>query len=432
MHPSATPTPGASDEQPAPNKTIKILAYCDAPTCSTGFATVSRNLLHGLVATGRYEIDFLGLNYLGDPHDLPCKIWPVSAGVAGTKRDVYGRQRSVQLIEKQAFDLLFFMHDSFVLDFLPTVLNRLRNQGRPFKSICYVPIDSRPRLNWMKNIECCDYTVAFTDYGRKMMRAVHPALGGIQVIPHGVNSEDFFPVDAKLVARFRKEYFGDQAEKFIFANVNRNQSRKDIPRTILAFAQFHQIEKDSLLYLHMAPEDPSGTELEEIVGNCGLIVGQDVVFTIDRSPWVPLEMLNLLYNASDCVISTSLGEGWGFSCIEAMATKTPVIMPDNTAFSEFVTRDVGFLVKSGGHPNLTTFLVEDQGTMRPVVDVDDMVKTMLQVYSDYGVAQSRAETAYQKVTNGYDWQQHVIPRWTELFDHAYDEMCTGDRLRSRG
>ena len=47
---------------------IKVLAYCDSPTCATGFGTVSRNIFEGLQNTGRYQVDVLGINYWGDPH----------------------------------------------------------------------------------------------------------------------------------------------------------------------------------------------------------------------------------------------------------------------------------------------------------------------------------------------------------------------------
>jgi len=48
-------------------KKIKVLGYCDSPTCATGFATVSRNIFEGLYRTGRFDIDILGINYWGDP-----------------------------------------------------------------------------------------------------------------------------------------------------------------------------------------------------------------------------------------------------------------------------------------------------------------------------------------------------------------------------
>jgi len=59
-----------------PQKKIKVLAYCDSPTCATGFGTVSRNIFEGLYRTGRYDIDMFGINYWGDPHGFPYRIWP--------------------------------------------------------------------------------------------------------------------------------------------------------------------------------------------------------------------------------------------------------------------------------------------------------------------------------------------------------------------
>ena len=66
-----------------PEKKIKVLAYCDSPTCATGFGTVSRNILAGLYSTGRFDIDILGINYWGDPHNFPFRIWPT--GVNGER-----------------------------------------------------------------------------------------------------------------------------------------------------------------------------------------------------------------------------------------------------------------------------------------------------------------------------------------------------------
>ena len=43
----------------------KVLVLADSPTCATGFAQVSRNVLKNLYDTGRYEIDMIGINYTG-------------------------------------------------------------------------------------------------------------------------------------------------------------------------------------------------------------------------------------------------------------------------------------------------------------------------------------------------------------------------------
>jgi hypothetical protein len=84
---------------------VRVLAYCDAPTCATGFGTVSRIILSGLYATGRYEIDILGINYWGDPHNFPFRIWPTGTNA---EKDPYGRKKVFSMIPRMEYDILFF------------------------------------------------------------------------------------------------------------------------------------------------------------------------------------------------------------------------------------------------------------------------------------------------------------------------------------
>ena len=74
-------------------KKTKVIFYGDSPTCATGFGQVSRNILPALHNSGRYEVDILGINYWGDPHEYPFKIWPMAVN---GQRDPYGRQRLQQ------------------------------------------------------------------------------------------------------------------------------------------------------------------------------------------------------------------------------------------------------------------------------------------------------------------------------------------------
>jgi glycosyltransferase involved in cell wall biosynthesis len=245
----------------------------------------------------------------------------------------------------------------------------------------------------------------------------------MQVIPHGVNTSDYFVVDKTEVESFRKQYFGKVADKFIFTSVARNQQRKDIPRTIAAFAEFRKQVKDSVLYLHCSSKD-QGWDLPEVIKSYGLNTTEDVILPQNFGPnqGYPRQIVNLIYNASDCVVSTSLGEGFGLSWIESMATKTSIIVPDNTMMSEFVNEDNGYLVESGTSPSLFTTLPNDNEVQRPLVKVEDMVEKMLDVYNNPEEAKRRAENAYNWVTMKMDWQNNIVPQWVELFDKVYEEM----------
>jgi len=402
------------------SKKIKVLAYCDSPTCATGFGTVSRNIFEALQRTGRYEIDILGINYWGDPHGFPYRIWPT--GINNDK-DPYGRKKVAAMIPNMEYDILFFLQDSFILDFLPVLLPRLQGAGKKFKSICYYPIDGPPKEDWIKNVMQADFPVVYTKYGEEQSKTIHKDCKEMSIIPHGVNINDFKVLPEEEVKNFKKMYFGKHADKFIVTNLNRNQHRKDIPRTIAAFKEFRKKVPNSILYLHMAAQD-QGWNLLEVIKTFGFTTTDDIIFPANFGPnqGYPREIVNMLYNASDLVVSTALGEGWGLSWVEAMATKTPVLMPNNTAITENITEDKGYTCDSGTNPSLFTVLPHDNEISRPLVDVEDMAKKMVHIYENYGEALIKADKAYEWVKNELNWQGNVGKQWVSLFDKAYASL----------
>jgi glycosyltransferase involved in cell wall biosynthesis len=400
-------------------KKIKVLAYADSPTSATGFSTVSRNIFEALYKTGRYEIDILGINYWGDPHNFPYKIWP--AGI-NNDRDPYGRKKVANMIQQMEYDILFFLQDTFILDFMPPLISKLKDSGKKFKSIVYYPIDGFPKEQWIKNVSCADYMVAYTKFGADLSKLVYSGCKDPLVIPHGANVSDYKPLPKEDIAKFRKMYFGHHHDKFIVTNINRNQHRKDIPRTIMAFKEFRKKVPDSILYLHMAPKD-QGWNLLETIKSFGFTMNNDVVFPENFGPnqGYPREVVNLIYNSSDLVVSTSLGEGWGLSWVEAMSTKTPILMPNNTSMKEHITDEIGYTCKSGGHPSLYTVLPHDNEVIRPLVDVEDMVNKMVHIYNNYDEALGKAEKAYKMIHDKFNWQGAVGDQWIELFNKVYYE-----------
>lgn len=400
---------------------IKILAYCDSPTCATGFGTVSRNIFEALHRTGKYEIDILGINYWGDPHEFPYRIWPTGTN---QDRDPYGRKKVCNMIPKMDFDILFFLQDTFILDFLPELMLHLKqNRDKPFKSICYFPIDGTPKEQWIKNVSAVDYPVAYTEFGKNEAKKAFDIIENIDVIPHGSNVQEYFVLDQKELLPFKQQYFGRHAEKFIITNLNRNQQRKDIPRTIQVFSEFRKQVPESILYLHMAQQD-QGWNLPEVCKAYGLNTSDDVIFPENFGPnqGYPRNIVNALYNCSDVVVSTCLGEGWGLSWSEAMATKTPVIMPKNTAMADVITEERGYLVDSGTNSSLFTVLPHDNEIIRPLVDVDDMVDKLLQVYNNREEAARRAQNACEWVNGDLNWQGAVADIWVNKFGSVYGEL----------
>jgi glycosyltransferase involved in cell wall biosynthesis len=412
---------------------IKILCYCDSPTVATGFGTVSRNILAQLYTSGRYEIDIFGINYHGEPHTFPFRIWPASDYQVG---DPYGRRKFCYFALQHDFDILWVLQDTFIVDFLPELIRHLKsNRVKPFRTIMYFPVDSVLREEWCANIEPVDKLVAYTEFGKQALLKHLPAKkDDIDVVYHGVDLNVFKPLDKDFVDSFRSSYFSVGKDRFIFMNINRNQQRKDIPRTIQAFKEFKKLVPESMLYLHMCPVD-QGWNIPKLLVEMDMKLGRDVVLPEKMEPnqGYPLEIINNLYNSCDCVISTTLGEGFGIGWLESMACKTPTLMPDNTAMNELITSDRGYLVDSGSNTSLWTCLPNDNDILRPLVDVDDMVKKMCYIYDNYDEALNKAESAYKWVLSDMQWSGKIAKQWLEIFSkevvklHVSNERSSSSR-----
>lgn len=416
------------------NSKIRILFYGDAPTVATGFGTVSRNILMGLHKTGRYDIKVLGVNYWGDPHPYPFPIWPVGIG----SRDPYGRQRCFDMMVKDFdFDVLFLFQDSFILEsFMAQGLPKL-HQLKNFVTVGYYPIDGVPKKKWVDCMNLFDVPVTYTEFGKQeSILAVPDIADRIRVVPHGVNTKDFYPLSKDAALNFRKHYFGPHADKFIITNVNRNQQRKDIPRTMLAFKEFKKLRPNSVLYLHMAAND-QGWNIPEVVQGVGLRLNEDVLLpggNFGPNQGFPIDVVNGLYNASDVVVSTTLGEGWGLSSVEAMACKTPIIFPNNTALSEIVGEDRGWLVDSGATPDDYTVLPHDNEVLRPVTSVTALAEALLEVHDNKEEVSKRTKAAYEWVTSNLIWEKNIVPQWDKIVTGAVADwvkrQSTGDQVIS--
>ena len=408
-------------------KKTRILFYGDAPPVATGFGTVSRNILLPLHNTGKYDITVLGINYWGEPHEFPFPIWPVGMN---QDQDPYGRKLVTERIESSEFDILFMIQDSFILDFAKDLIPKLK-YSKKFKSIIYFPIDGVPKQEWVEAMAVADYPVTYTKFGfNECKKAYPPIKDNLRIIPHGANVKDFYPVDYKNLMEFRTRYFGPLADRFIVTNVNRNQQRKDIPKTILAFKEFKdRIGKDgaAVLYLHMAVDD-QGWKLDEVVKACGLEINRDVVFPVNFGPnrGFPVDILNLIYNVSDAVVSSTTGEGWGLAQTEAMSARVPIISPDNTACSDIVGRDRGLLVKSGHDVDHFTVLPHDNEILRPVISIGDMAEKLETLYRDEVLRHRLAENGMKWVHNNLVWEKNIVPKWEALVDEAVASLEEGD------
>ena len=301
-----------------------------------------------------------------------------------------------------------------------------KENKKSFKSFLYVPCDGYIGSKWVNEFIFFDAIATYTDYGKEMIISKNQILKNkIKVIPHGCNSNDYFPISKEEIKTFRDEFFGSNSDKFIFINVNRNQPRKAIHDTIFSFIEAKELWKESgitrkpFLYLHMGRIDPMGLDLPYVLEQTSLIEGEDYTISPDsfwNEKWgVETEVVNKIYNSCDAFITTTLGEGWGLSVTEAMAIGLPVICPYNTSLMEISGHGKRAHILTTQYPTCS----KDDNIIREQVDIYEagevMVKAAQQRINGTDTEMIHAAQNYVKTLKWAD----IASRFVKIFEDTF-------------
>ncbi len=126
-----------------------------------------------------------------------------------------------------------------------------------------------------------------------------------------------------------------------------------------------------------------------------------------------LDDLVKLYHSAHCFLFPTMGEGFGLTCAEAMATGLPVIYTPWTAVTDLLDESCGYPLKYTVQRILTTNVPvgdeakneETDGVVLPfgVADVNDLADKMLRVYQHYGEACGRGRRAAERIRERFTW-----------------------------
>lgn len=312
----------------------KLLFVGDAGVPS-GFARATHNILDTICK--HYDVTVLGLNYRGDPDVrrlYPYDIWSAAAG-----GDVFGVQRLIWMCDTVKPDVIVLQNDGWNLPpYLQRLRTRLPNGEYAFPEYAGIPVvaivavDGKNfQSHWLDGVQ---EAVFWTQFALDEARDAGYR-GPARVIPLGVDIDIYHPVD-KRSARLRREFPEPLHDAFVVGNVNRNQPRKRWDLTIRYFAEWIQRRniRDAYLYLHVAPTGDTGCNVKQLTQYYG--VHDRVALYEPATFYGPSEEdLAEVYNCLDVVMSTSQGEGFGLTAIEAMACGVPCIVPDWAALGDW-------------------------------------------------------------------------------------------------
>lgn len=209
---------------------------------------------------------------------------------------------------------------------------------------------------------------------RDMIRYYGVDPGKINVVPEGVDTKVFRPIDdTGAFSKWRARTFGKDVPFIVY--VGKPTERRNLSALIRAFAE---LKKDGYQhkFLIAGASLPGTSPFRKVIEELGL---QSEVVVLD---YVTHEEMPLVYNAANLLIYPSSYEGFGMPVLEAMACGTPVIALDNTAFPEF----------AGG----IAHLLKDAG-------VSTLKEGMADVLCDEGWQKQMAEDGPKRAAR-YDWR----------------------------
>jgi D-inositol-3-phosphate glycosyltransferase len=400
---------------------VKIIAI-GFNTHGTGLTRVMHSIMGRLA--DRYEIHYLGIGYSGEIiRDRGLTIHPTNPNGG----DVFAAHQAARLIEAIDPALVFILHDIWCFGHYLRVLGPYRDR---LKVACYIPLDGNiVHERDAAALEQADRVIVYTEFARTQFEGAFGRLcasgagesfPAVDVIPHGVDLACFHPFPELRQASFnsraraeakRKVFTGlaDPEDAFVVLNASRFDQRKRIDLTVEGFARFAAGKPANVrLCLHHAIMGDAETDrITALIARFGL---QARTYLNPLAGGVVDDReLNLLYNACDAGINTSMGEGWGLVSIEHGAAGAAQIVPDHSACAELWNGRAEMM------PPARRFIPEFSSLALAEVSVEGVAQALENLYRDPQRRQRLARAAFEAAQNPeYSWDA-IAERFDRLF-----------------
>jgi len=306
-------------------KNMRILWHSVAPYINSGYGTVTRYFMAGLLNRGftGFVSAYYGLQPGGIINWKGLYVLPV----VKTASDQLGFNSTVEHYKRFQCDLGIFHADFWV--------------SYPFAkkipySLCYSPLDhERYPEKWLEVLRAYKWIATPSMHAHKEL-----AKSGIKstFVPHGVNLQSYHPLDKEL----SRKSFTLEKDKFIIGIIaanNDEETRKGWDANFQAVKYFLEqnpdAEKDTIVFVHTDPENERGRNLLELAKQVGI---EKWIIWNDRYTasllTLPEQAMCKLYNCLDVFLLLSRREGFCIPALEAQACGIPCILNDFSALTE--------------------------------------------------------------------------------------------------
>lgn len=286
------------------------------PLVPSGVAIQTRYIIEGLLKTGNYTVRSIG-GAMRHTDYRPCKLQEYGDDWIILPVDGYGSQDLIrEILDSEKPDALWFMTDPRFYTWLFAMTDEIRARNCP---VLYnhvwdeypVPIYNKPFY------QSCDFIGCISKLTYNVLKELNLE-SRAQYIPHSIDVNIFRPLSDQERAEHKTKVLGKaNARKFVFFYNSRNARRKMTADILVAFAKLLDIvgKDKAFMFMHTDPSDQEGSNLFAVAHMLGLESSQLLFSTAPQ----PSNVIASYYNLSDALINISNNEGFGLSCLEALA-----------------------------------------------------------------------------------------------------------------
>jgi len=394
----------------------------DVIYAGTGFSEELRNILFRLVQTGEYEVYWIGLQHVGFDVDVPDMMFPDLRQIGASIRmvsgmgptELYGVSGFKRCFDRIAPDLFMMMGDP--KHFVPYV--KLKKKMY-FPLILYTTLDGLPiPFTWKKTFSGSNVNLAMTEWAMlEFMKAKIP-MGGY--IHHGVNWQWFTTNDVEK-QRLRR-HFGINEETTLFINWDVNQFRKRLDALLRCWRDFKPESKNAKLFLHTDSSCFLGFNLENLMEQYNIpretvLLPEDVY---GRRKYFgqgePIDFHRKMCALGDVYVSTTGGEGFGKTGLEAMSLGMPVIITDYSACSEVCEKGSILVPTYEGRAGRYRLHDKVKQVEMGIVNEEKFVEAMLRLYDN---PEERKELGMRarEWSKTFDYDSQIVPAWIDVLNN---------------
>lgn len=423
----------------------RILMVAENNIAKSGFGLYTREILHRLHKTGKYELAELSIfNSSLKNNNVPWKVYPNAVPsnhehfkqYQSDPENMFGKWRFDQTVIDFKPDIVFDIRDYWMLAYQEASLLRPY-----FHWVISPTVDSLPQqYGWMQTFTNADVVSGHTDWAVDYMNQSGYNINTVNSVSDSVDTEVFKPINYSKNAN--KALHMIPTDSFVIGSVMRNQKRKLIPNLMGVVRDLRLIRKstDIYLYFHTSYPEKAGWDIPSLLqeyeaynftlftyfcGSCSKSHASLWKGTKTHCPFCSQNTANFpnvlnglkdkdlknIYNTFDVYVQYAICEGLGIPQLEAASCGVPIFSVDYSAMSEVSSK------LEGNKIPYALFKEMETGAFRAVPHDKDLVKQLYQ-YLDLDEEQKRKKSinAREKVLENYSWDK-TAKRFEEIFDN---------------